>query len=69
MSDTFRAHSYQYCSQPDPGYIPPEPKPQVIEHINYNVPQQGYVKYLENKLTERQQRKPKIKPSGYKGIK
>ena len=70
MSDAFRGYAYQYCSQPDPGYIPPEPeapKPQIVEHLHFNVPQQGYVRYLENKITEKQQRKPK--PSGYKGIK
>jgi len=70
MSDTFRGFAYEYCNQPDPGYIPPEPpepKPQIVEHLHYNIPQQGYVRYLENKITEKQQRKPK--PSGYKGIK
>ena len=71
MSDTFRGFSYEYCNQPDPGYIPPEQEAsatQVIEHRHYNIPEQGYVKYLQEKLAEREKRKPR-KPSGYKGIK
>ena len=30
---------------------------------------EGQVKYLQGKVTERQQRKPPAKPAGYKGIK
>ena len=40
MSDTFRAFSYQYCNQPDPGYIPqeqeaPAPRVEVITRYKY----------------------------------
>jgi len=39
-SDTFRAYSYQYCNQPDPGYIPqeqeaPAPRVEVITRYKY----------------------------------
>lgn len=81
MSDTFRVHSYQYCNQPDPGYIPPVPEappPQIIEHRHSDMSKQdfarlnnleGQVKYLQGKLTERQTKKQPTKPTGYKGIK
>ena len=36
MSDTFRAYSYEYCGQPDPGYSPEalESTPRVTEVIH-----------------------------------
>jgi len=63
-----RLMDYKRSIQPYP--VEPEaevPEPKVVEHLHFNVPQQGYVRYLENKVTESRQRKPK--PSGYKGIK
>ena len=69
MSDTFRAHSYQYCNQPDPGYIPPEPEappPQIIEHRHSDMSKKDFarlnslerqVKYLQGKLTEKEKKK------------
>ena len=65
-----RLMDYKRKIQPypvEPELEAPEPKPQIVEHLHFNVPQQGYVRYLENKVAEKQQRKPK--PSGYKGIK
>ena len=75
-SDTFRSHSYQYCNQSDPGYIPPEPEaspPQEIFHYHVDLSKQilrnleGQVNYLQGKVTEKQVKQPKT--SGYKGIK
>ena len=63
-----RLLDYKQKMQPYPKESEPEaPEPKVIEHLHINVPQQGYVRYLENKITESHHKKPKT--SGYKGIK
>jgi len=85
MSDIFRAASFEYCGEPDPGYIPPEPEApvpeeQVIVHrhsdmgkLEYDLLQQTARRaiHLENKVNELTKPKSKSqpKPSGYKGIK
>ena len=65
-SNTFRAHSFEYCNRPDPGYIPPEPEaspPQEIFHYHVNLSKQilrnleGQVNYLQGKLTEREKKR------------
>ena len=83
MSDTYRATSYRFCGVPDPGYVPPEPiqlEPvtRVIEHRHSDMSKddfkllrnlEGQVKYLQQKLMERQQIRPKqVRPTGYKGL-
>ena len=69
MSSDFRAFSYEYCNQPDLGYIPPEPEappPQIIEHRHSDMSQKDYVrlqnlegqvKYLQGKMMEREKKK------------
>jgi len=77
MSETFRAFTYQYCNQPDPGLIsePPETTPQVIEHRHSDMSHKDYdllqqtaneLKHIREQLAER--KKP-IPVQGYRGIK
>jgi len=72
MSDTFRAFSFEYCNQPDPGTVPPEPitlplnkqqAPLRFQEL------QGQVTYLQDKLLQHLTPKPKQTQEGYKGIK
>jgi len=65
-SDTFRGFSYQYCNQPDPGYIPPTPEapaPKPIHHYHVDISKrllqniEGQVKYLQGKVIEREKKK------------
>lgn len=80
-SASFRGYSFELSGQPDSGYTPPTPQleappPKVIEHRHSNMSRQDYallrdlqgqVKYLQDKLTEREKpRKPK--PEGYRDI-
>jgi len=65
-SDTFRAHSFEYCNQPDHGETVPEPEvtpSQDIFHYHVDLSKQilrnleGQVNYLQGKLTEREKKR------------
>lgn len=68
-SDAYRFYYFEQYAERDPGYIPPEPEappPQIIEHRHSDISKQEYarlqnlegqVKYLQGKLTEREQKR------------
>jgi len=71
MSGAFRAHTYNHCNQPDPGYVVPtsEPEKPVVQEIIHRDAAMGKdefallqrtageVKYLRDKLNERSVKK------------